>query len=148
MPTFALTVAEYKLTDLLSSAGATIGVIIAGTIFLQFVSTRYTELAGQYRQITGEYRKVEAGQGRHDPLRTQIRVYRRRLVFLNRASCLGAIALLCLLSAVIAGGVSMLFPPWRIVKVFGTGGLLAGLALIGGAVSLELVETILARVEI
>lgn len=32
MPSSLLHVAEHKLTDLVSSAGATIGVIIAGTI--------------------------------------------------------------------------------------------------------------------
>ncbi len=33
-----LQISDYKLTDLLSAAGATIGVIIAGTIFLQFLT--------------------------------------------------------------------------------------------------------------
>jgi len=141
-------VAAYKLTDLLSSAGATIGVIIAGTIFLQFLSTKYTELSKQYREITGEYRRLTGDHCRHGPVRTQIQVLHRRLVLLNRASWLGAVALLCLLSAVLAGGVSMLFPDWRTVLALGTAGLLAGLTLIGAAVAMELYETILAGAEI
>lgn len=139
---------EYKLTDLLSSAGATIGVIIAGTIFLQFLSTKYTELAGRLREITDAYRGVDDKQGRHGPLQSQIRGYRRRLGFLNWASTLAAVAVLCLLAGVLAGGLSMVFPPVRTIKVVGTIGLLTGLLLIGAGVLLELIEGVLARHEI
>ena len=145
---FSIAVSEYKLTDLLSSAGATIGVIIAGTIFLQFLSTKYTELAGRYREIASEYRGVDGAHGRHDPLRSQIQGYRQRLVLLNRASCLGALALLNFLTAVLAGGLSLAFPPIRAFKAVGTFGLAAGLLLIAAAVTLELVESYMARKEI
>src|SRR5688500_7549329 len=106
-------IAEYKLTDLLSSAGATIGVIIAGTIFLQFMSTKYLELSSRYRELTKEYRGKAAEEPRHDPLRTQIRIYRCRLRLINRASWLGALALLSFLSAVLSGGLSMAYPAVR-----------------------------------
>ena len=143
-----MTVSEYKLTDLLSSAGATIGVIIAGTIFLQFLSTKYTELSGRFREMAGEYRGVSGEQDRHAPLRAQIQGYRRRLRLLNWASWLGAVALLFFLSAVMAGGFSLLYPPVRAIKAVGTFGLMAGLLLIAVAVFLELVESIVARKEI
>src|SRR5689334_16725757 len=80
-------VAEFKLTDLLGSAGATIGIIIGGVIFLQFLSSKYDSLAGRYRELTRDYR----GQGqshRHESLQYQIRVYRRRLRLLNSGSWL------------------------------------------------------------
>ncbi len=148
MPHRLMAIAEYKLSDLLSSAGATIGVIIAGTIFLQFLSTKYTELAGRLREITSEYRGVGDNHGRHAPLQSQIKGYRRRLGLLNWASCLGAVALLCFLVAVLAGGLSLAFPPVRTIKAVGTVGLLVGLLLMAAAVTLELVESILARQEI
>lgn len=141
-------IAEYKLTDLLSSAGATIGVIIAGTIFLQFLSSKFTELGERYRELTQEYRGVSGEQTRHKPLRTQIRNYRHRLVLLNRASWLAAVALLCFLAAVLAGGLSLAFPPIRAFKVVGTAGLGAGLVLVAVAVALELCESVAARREI
>jgi hypothetical protein len=139
-----LNVAEYKLTDLLSSAGATIGVIIAGTIFLQFLSTKYLELGVRYRALTSEYRSG-AGDVRHGLLQCQIRAYRRRLRLMNRASWLAAVALLCFIVAVLAGGLSMAYPPVRIFKWVGTAGLGVGLVLIGSALVLELVESILAE---
>jgi hypothetical protein len=75
-------------------------------------------------------------------------LYRRRLVLLNRASWLGAVALLCFLSAVLAGWLSLVYPPVRAIKAVGTTGLFLGLLLIAAAVSLELIESFLARHEI
>lgn len=141
-------VSEYKLSDLLSSAGATIGIIIAGTIFLQFLSTKYTELIGQLRVIASEYRGKPDDQPRHGPLQGQIRLYRRRLVLLNWAATLGAVALLSLLAAVLAGACSMVYPSLRAIKTVGTVGLVVGLIIITAAVALELAETIMARKEI
>jgi hypothetical protein len=141
-------VSDYKLTDLLSSAGATIGVIIGGVIFLQFLSSKYVELANRYRDLTKDYRDGDGGDGRHGPLQTLIRVYRSRLVLLNRASWLAGGALLGFIAAVLAGGLSMAFPPVVVFKAIGSMSLLLGLLLIGSAVALELWESVLSRHEI
>jgi hypothetical protein len=141
-------VSDYKLTELLSSAGATIGVIIAGTIFLQFMSTKYSELCSRYRELAGEYRGRQPNEPRHVPLQSEIRLYRRRLRLMNRASGLAAMALMCFLVAVLAGGMSMLYPSLRLYKFIGTAGLFLGLILIAGAVSHELAEIILSRHEL
>jgi hypothetical protein len=148
MPSILLAVSDYKLTDLLSTAGATIGIIIAGTIFLPFVHTKYMELSGQYRELAGEYRSVPDEHGRHAPLCALIQRYRGRLILLNRASWLAAVAMLRFLAAVLIGGLSMLFPPVEELKVAGTTGPMAGLILIGIAVALVLSESIRARTEI
>lgn len=139
---------EYKLTDLLSTAGATIGIIIAGTIFLQFINTKYLDLSGRYRELASEYRGVPGEHGRHAPLRSLIQRYRRRLVLLNRASWISAVALLCLLVAVLLGGLSILFPPIVALRAAGTFGLMLGLLLIAIAVFMNLMESIMARAEI
>ncbi len=139
---------RYKLTDLLSAAGATIGIIIAGTIFLQFINTKYLDLSGRYRELASEYRGVPGEHGRHGPLRSLIQRYRRRLILLNRASWISAVALLCLLVAVLLGGLSILFPPIVAFRAGGTFGLMLGLLLIGIAVFMNLMESILARSEI
>jgi hypothetical protein len=142
------TVSDYKLTDLLSSAGATIGIIIAGTIFLQFLSTKYVELSARFREMAAEYRTGKGEEPRHAPLRTQLWVYRRRLVLLNWGSCLGALELLFFWLAVLSGGLSLLKPTYRWILIVGTCGLFAGLICIGAAVALELVESILTAREI
>jgi hypothetical protein len=138
----------FKLTDLLSSAGSTIGIIISGTIFLQFMSTKYIELIGRYRELTCEYRGRKAGEVRHSLLQSQIRVLRRRLSLMNRASQLAAVALMSLIVAEMAGGISVLFPPVRAMKAVGTAGLFIGLVLICCAVALELTESLMSRNEL
>jgi hypothetical protein len=143
-----LGVSDYKLTDMLSSAGATIGIIIAGTIFLQFLSTKYMDLGGRYRALTQEYRGGNAGESRHGLLQQQIRRYRCRLRLIDWASWLAAVSLMCFVLAVIAGGFSMAYPHLHHCKWFGTGGLLIGLTSMGVAVFLELVESVLARHEL
>jgi hypothetical protein len=141
-------VSDFKLTDLLSSAGATIGVIIGGVIFLQFLSTKYVELANRYRDLARDYRDGSGGGGRHGPLQSLLRVYRARLRLLTRASWCASAALLGFLTAVLAGGLSMAYPAVVAFKAVGSIGLLAGLLLIGGGVTLELWESVLARHEI
>jgi hypothetical protein len=134
-------VSEYKLTDLLSAAGATIGIIIAGTIFRQFLSTKYRELLGRYRSLTGEYRDGGAGESRHVLLQEEIRCYHRRLRLTSWASRLSAMALLSFLGAVLAGGLSMVWPAVVAIKVTGTMSLMLGLVLMGVGVALDLFES-------
>ena len=147
MLTTVLLGADFGLTELLGSAGATIGVIIAGTIFLQFLSSKYVELFGRYRDLTREYRGG-AGGPRHGLLQNQIHVYRRRLWLLNRASWLAAVALLCFLVSVLLGGFSMVWPHVVAIKWTGAVGLFSGLALTAAGVALELYESVQARGEI
>jgi hypothetical protein len=139
---------DFKLEDLLSSAGATAGIIIAGMIFLQFLSSKYTELCGRYRELAVEYRDCCEDKPRHGPLQSEIRMYRRRLSLMNRASAVAAIALMGFLLAVLAGWGSILLPRWTFFKHIGIVSLLAGLALVAAAVAIELFEIILARHEL
>lgn len=139
---------DYKLTDLLSSAGATIGIIIGGTIFLQFLSSKYTALTGGLRTLAADYRGKADDEPRHAPLRSQIQLYGHRLVLLYWAATFGAVALLSLLASVLAGALSMVFPTSRTIQLLGTGSLIVGLMLVAAAVALEVVETVVARKEI
>jgi uncharacterized membrane protein YraQ (UPF0718 family) len=137
-----------NLEEILSSAGATIGIIIAGTIFLQFLNTKYADLSGRYRELAIEYRGRHAEEPRHGPLRSEIRTYRERLRLMHRASILAAVALLFFLGVVLIGGIAMLLPAQGLLKWIGTGGLFLGLALIASAVLLELAELIMSRHEL
>lgn len=139
---------DYKLTDLLSAAGATIGVIISGTIFLQFLSTKYMELASRYRELTQEYRGGGVGETRHGLLQRELSLYRRRLSMMNWGSWLAAVSLLFFLSAVLSGGFSMVYSSVAAFKVLGTVGLFLGLVIMGVAVLLELIESFLGRHEV
>jgi hypothetical protein len=56
---------------------------------------------------------------------------------------LAGVALVCFLLAVLAGGLSTIYPLQPVPKITGTAGLYVGVVLIAGAVLLELVHTML-----
>ncbi len=81
-------------------------------------------------------------------MQRQLRLYRRRLQMMNWASWLAAVALLCFLGAVMAGGLSRVYPHAVALKLVGTAGILLGLVLMAVAALLELVESVLGRHEV
>jgi hypothetical protein len=139
---------NFKVTDLFNTVGAPIGVIIAGTIFLQFLSSKYVGLFSTFAQLTKEYREHQRTAPRHTPLVTQISIYRRRLWLLCWASWMAACALLTLILPIIAGLLSLAFPEILALKKIGLYFLVAGMCLIGGGVALEFWESVVARHEI
>jgi hypothetical protein len=138
----------FKLIDLLSGAAATIGIIIAGTIFLGFLSSKGSELASRYRALTSEYRSGGAAEVRHGVLQGQICQYRRRLRLMNWAFWVATVALECFLASVLAGGINMVYPSLPLVTGIGVVGLFTGMVLMGIALALELFESVLSRGEI
>jgi hypothetical protein len=148
MSVILFAVGDFNLTDLLGAAGATIGVIISGTIFLQFLSSKSTELAKRYRELAKEYRQGEVNDARHSVLQPQIRIFRRRLWLLLWASWLAGGALVCFIFAVVSGGISMLLPKTGSVNVIGAVMLFVGLGTIALAVFLEVLESIFSRHEL
>jgi len=116
-----------------------------GVIFLQFLSSKYLELLSRYRELTKEYRKGGAG---HRLLQPQIRAYRSRLRLNMVGSWLACLAVFSFITAVIMGGVSMVFLSAAAADAVGTVTLFFGLLLIGVSVLLELVENILSRREL
>jgi hypothetical protein len=135
----------YKLPELLSVAGATIGIVIAGAILLQGFYTRYKDLFDHYRSLTGEYRANAMSDLRRGSLKRQIASYRRCLTLLNSASVLLTLALLCFLFTVAVAGAGIVFPTIEGLRIIGTVGLFAGLLLIAVAVCISLPVIIVSR---
>jgi hypothetical protein len=138
----------FKLADLLGSAGATIGIIIAGVVFLQFLSARSNDVTIRYRSLAGEYRGPETGADRHNTLQEQLACYRLRLHLLLWASWFGAGALLRFLTAVAATGLSVVWMEVNAFRVLGAVAMFVGLAVMAVAVLVELVESIQSRSEL
>lgn len=145
-PLFAI--ADFKVTDLFNTVGAPIGVIIAGTIFLQFLSSKYCGLFTTYAQLTQEYRQHHREEPRHTPLICQIGIYHRRLWLLCWASWVAGLALIILILPIMAGMLSLAYPELMYLKVVGLICLFVGMFLIGTGVFLELWESIVACQEI
>jgi hypothetical protein len=136
---------EYKLPELLSVAGATIGIVIAGAILLQGFYTQYKDLFDRYRSLTAEYRANSMSDLRRGSLKPQITIYRRCLTLLNTASVLMTLALLCFLFTVGVAGIGIVFPTISSLRIIGTVGLFTGLLLIVFAVCLSLPVIVVSR---
>ena len=136
---------HYQLPELLSVAGATIGIVIAGAILLQGFYTRYKDLFDHYRALTSEYRANSMSDLRRGSLKRQITSYRRCLSLLNSASVLMTLALLCFLFSVALASAGIVFPDYAILRLMGTIGLFAGLLFIAIAVCISLPVIVVSR---
>jgi len=137
--------ADYRLADVLGVAGATIGIMIAAGILLQFLSTRYIAIFERYRGLTGEYRGNHASDARRDSLKNQIAAYGRQIALLNWATQAVTVALLSFVATVIVASLSVIFPQEMGLRAAGTIGLFLGLGLIAFGVALVQVEAMLQR---
>ncbi len=140
-----MTLVDYKLSDLLGIAGATIGIIIAGAILLGGLIGQYTALFERYRALTGEYRDNHASDPRRGSLQNQIANYRLQVRFLNIGSLLVSLALLLFLLTVGVASLSVMFPKDLWLRTAGTACLFGGLLLIFLAVTLQGVAIFMSR---
>jgi len=139
---------EFKLSELLGSAGAAVGLIIAGSIFLQCTSSRFNDLLLRFRSSTDEYRANHASDSRRPPLQAQIRMVRLRLRLMAWASWMAIGAILGLLVAMLCGGGEFLWHDNQLLKGIGAVGLALELVLIGTAAIVHLLESVFGRHEI
>jgi hypothetical protein len=131
---------EFQLKDLAGTAGSTVGLIIATSIFLQVITTKFASTFDRYRALTGEFRNSDPSDERKKSLEDQIRLYFRRCMNLQQASLLLILAEFCFLAAVLLVCSSIVFPQFNWIKFAGAATLLAGLALITFSAGLELQE--------
>src|SRR3954449_13555904 len=97
-------IADYKLTDLLSTAGATIGIIIAGGILLGNLAAKYVAISDHYGRLADQYRGHQDSDQRRGNLQTELSCYRRQVLYLNTATMILCIGLLCFLITVADAG--------------------------------------------
>lgn len=142
---FAVEPIDYKLADLLSIAGATIGIIIAAGVILQMLSTKYTAIFERYRGLAGEYRSNHFSDPRRDSLKNQLSTYRRQIIYLNYSSLCVSLAVITFLVTVGVAGASVMFPQVMALRTVGTVALFAGLALIAVGIGLQVLELIVQR---
>src|SRR5579883_1011007 len=126
--------ADYKLSDFLGVAGATIGIIIAGGIMMGNLTAKYVAIVERFRGITGEYRRNDANEIRRGSLETQISAYGRQVLLLNYATSFTTLGVFVFLVTVGLASLSVMFPGVLVLRSLGTIGLFLGLASIMASV--------------
>ena len=140
-----MTVSPSSLTSLVSAIIAPVALITPTAILLGNYTAKYTAIAGQMRQLSAEHRQADTAEARRKSVRSQLRLFHRRIAAMWAASGALLMALLSFLVTVL----SLLFVH-RTPHVFvvGASSIVAGLVFILIAVLLELYEIGLARLTI
>jgi len=138
-------IADYKLSDLLGIAGATIGLIIANGILLGGLSAKYVAIVERFRVLTGEYRGQDISDSRMGSVRVEIANYRWQILLLNVGAILLGLALLLFLFTVASASLSVVFPKEMWIRTAGTVSLFLGLLLIGAGMFCQTLDAFLER---
>jgi hypothetical protein len=130
----------FPLKDLLQAVGPTASLIFAAWIFLSFLQQRYMSAYEHYRQLIAEFRSHEQRDRRRDSLGEQILGYKRRCEQMRRATHIGVIAAICLISSIVFAALHAMGLELPAVKYLCATGAIVGLLLVIWAAVLVLIE--------
>jgi hypothetical protein len=134
-------VADLDISRFVGAASAPVALIIATSIFLSNLTTKWWAMTGVYRALSGEYRgSHEHADSRSVNVRTQLECYSRRLALLMRATLLLTLAILAFILTVIFTGINMIFPKNPPLEYLTVAMSFCGLLLLATSVVAELVE--------
>ena len=136
---------NFELKDIVDTAGATVGLVIATSIFMQLLTTKAIALFDRYRELTMEYRSTQEKPQRNENLRAQIGLYRRRCHLIQMALASLAYAEFIFLATILLSSASLIFKQATWLKIAGSLCMLAGLLAIGLGVLFELKENFRGR---
>ncbi len=136
----------FPLKELLQAIGPTASLIFAAWIFLSFLQQRYMSAYEHYRQLLAEFRTHEQRDRRRESLGEQILEYKRRCEQMRRATQIGVIAAICLISAIVLAAVNTIDSQLAATKYLCAAAAIGGLLLVIWAAVLVLMEN--ARLQI
>jgi hypothetical protein len=129
----------FELKDFLESVGPSASLIFAAWIFLTFLQQRYTAAYDRYRVLIDEYRRHDDKGPRRQNVKEQILLYKRRCEQMRKATNLGVVAAMSLITTLIAAGLNVIVD-LSALKYLSAFCALLGLALVIAAASFVVVE--------
>ena len=119
-----------QLSDVLKAIGPNASIVFAAWIFMGFLQQRYDAALGRYQQAVGDYRSEGHDAGRADNLKAQVLSYRRRCRLMSRASLIGLVAAILLISSLILGALDIIVPQSATLTVLGVATAIGGFVLV------------------
>jgi hypothetical protein len=132
-----------NVQNIASTIGATIGLVIACSIFLQMITTKFIAVFERFRALTAEYRDNDRSDKRNESLIKQIDIYRRRCQKLRLASNFITYSEFAFVATIILSGLATAFPNFAILTILAAATLLLGLAGMTASAYLEVAENTL-----
>ncbi|KQO61050.1 hypothetical protein ASF24_03700 [Methylobacterium sp. Leaf86] len=119
-----------QLSDVLKAIGPNASIVFAAWIFMGFLQQRYDAAFDRYQQAVGDYRSNGHETGRADNLKAQVLAYRRRCRLMSRASLLGLVAAILLITSLVFGALDVLVPKSATITACGTATAIGGFVLV------------------
>src|SRR3978361_700248 len=135
-----LTGMNFELSDVLKAIGPAASIIFAAWIFMGFLQQRYDAAVGRYRQAISDFRTGDHPPDRHDNIRDQILVFKRRCELMNYACMAGLVAAILFLLTLIAGELDVIIPNNALLAIIGSISAFGGLMLVIAGSVLVLME--------
>jgi len=119
-----------QLSDVLKAIGPNASIVFAAWIFMGFLQQRNDGAVDRYRRAVGDYRSNKHDITRADNLKSQVLAYRRRCRLMNRATFLGLVAAILLISSLIFGALDVMVPMSATITVGGIVTAIGGFVLV------------------
>jgi hypothetical protein len=139
---------DFKLTDVVGAATATVALVIGSSIFLQILANKSTAIFERYRGLTGEYRAEQQNPERRNSLEDQITLYYWRCRLVRHATTALIIAVVAFVITIVVASFAVIFPNSVLLKVGGTALLVFGLVCVAIGAAFEFRENQLLGVAI
>jgi hypothetical protein len=134
---------DFELKDFLEALGPTASLIFAAWIFLSFLQSRYTAAYERYRSLISEYREGLEDDKRRRNIRDEILLYKQRVEQMRRATNIGVIAAILLISTLVTAGLNVMLGELPVLKYMSSLCALAGLVLVAVAAAYVIRENTL-----
>lgn len=119
---------DFELKDVMEAVGPSAALAFAAWLFLQLLQQRYTSAYTRYREMVDNFRTGVEGK-RRDVIKSEILIYRKRVLYMLYATNTGMVAAILLLLALISSGLDAVFK-WDWLKYIGATGIVVGVALV------------------
>lgn len=137
-----------QLSDVLKAIGPNASIVFAAWIFMGFLQQRYDAAFGRYQQAVGDYRSNGHDAGRADNLKAQVLAYRRRCRLMSRASLVGLVAAILLITSLVFGALDVLMPQSTTITTCGVATAIGGFVLVIAAAFIVIAEGRIVRRQI
>ena len=130
----------FQLNAVLKAIGPNASIIFAAWIFMGFLQQRNDAATDRYRSAVGDYRSEVHEGDRTSNLKRQVLSYRHRCKLMTRATLIGLVAAILLISSLIFGALDAIAPNIAIVTASGTVAAIGGFVLVIVAALIVIVE--------
>jgi hypothetical protein len=121
---------SFDLSDVLKAVGPAASIIFAAWIFMGFLQQRYDTAVSRYREAISDFRTGKHRPDRHDNIREQILIFKRRCELMNRACLAGLISAILFLLTLILGELDAVIPHVALLAIVGSISAFGGLMLV------------------